>query len=209
MDSFAGPFVPYRVTLPVTDFDELAASARACRACATVLPVEPRPVFQISPTARLLVAGQAPGSKVHASGVPFADASGDRLREWMGVTDAEFYDARRIAILPIGFCYPGRAKSGDAPPRPECAQLWREDLLALMPQIRLTLLVGTYAQRDALGPGKMRERVGRFRDFLPDYFPLPHPSWRSHIWMRDNPWFEAEVLPELRAHVRGALEAET
>ena len=192
----------------MTDFDNLVASARTCRACSGVLPFEPRPVFQISPTARLVVASQAPGSKVHASGVPFNDASGARLREWMGVTDEQFYDESRIAILPMGFCYPGRAKSGDAPPRPECARLWRADLLALMPQVRLTLLVGTYAQQDALGPGRMHDRVRGFRDFMPRYFPLPHPSWRSQIWMRDNPWFEAEVLPQLRLHVRSALEEE-
>lgn len=190
----------------MTDLEDLARSVRACRACAGLLPGEPRPVIQVSPSARLLVASQAPGSKVHASGVPFSDDSGARLREWMGVTDAQFYDERRIAILPVGFCYPGRAAGGDAPPRPECARLWRGDLVAAMPQVRLTLLVGSYAQADALGPGRMTERVRRFRDFLPHYFPLPHPSWRSRIWMRDNPWFEAEVLPELRAHVASALE---
>lgn len=190
----------------MTDLEDLARSVRACRACAGLLPDEPRPVIQVSPSARLLVASQAPGSKVHASGVPFSDDSGARLREWMGVTDAQFYDERRIAILPVGFCYPGRAAGGDAPPRPECARLWRGDLVAAMPQVRLTLLVGSYAQADALGPGRMTERVRRFRDFLPHYFPLPHPSWRSRIWMRDNPWFEAEVLPELRAHVASALE---
>ena len=188
------------------DFEELATAARACRACAGLLPVEPRSVFQLSRSARLLVASQAPGSKVHASGVPFSDASGARLREWMGVTQEQFYDERIIAILPIGFCYPGRSTGGDAPPRRECASLWRADLLAGMPQVELTLLVGTYAQQDALGPGKMGDRVRRFHEFLPNYFPLPHPSWRSRIWMRDNPWFEAQVLPELRRRVRSALE---
>jgi len=190
----------------MSDLETLAEAVRACRACAGVLPDEPRPVIQVSPTARLLVASQAPGSKVHASGVPFDDPSGERLREWMGVTQEQFYDRRSVAILPVGFCYPGRAAGGDAPPRRECAKLWRGDLLALMPQIRLTLLIGTYAQEEALGPGRMTERVRRFRDFLPRYFPLPHPSWRSRIWMRSNPWFEAEVLPELRARVRSALE---
>lgn len=193
--------------LLMPDLETLAEEVRSCRACVGVLPGEPRPVIQVSPTARLLVASQAPGSKVHASGVPFSDASGERLREWMGVTREQFYDASSVAILPVGFCYPGRAQGGDAPPRRECAKLWRGDLLARMPQVRLTLLVGTYAQEDALGPGRMTERVRRFRDFLPRYFPLPHPSWRSRIWMRDNPWFEAEVLPELRARVRGALTA--
>lgn len=188
------------------DLQDLARSVRACRACAGLLPDEPRPVIQVSPSARLLVASQAPGSKVHASGVPFADDSGERLRAWMGVTGEQFYDERRVAILPVGFCYPGRAAGGDAPPRPECAKLWRGNLLAAMPQVRLTLLVGSYAQVDALGPGRMTERVRRFREFLPRYFPLPHPSWRSRIWMRDNPWFEAEVLPELKARVASALE---
>lgn len=188
------------------DLEDLVESVRACRACSGVLPHEPRPVIQISSSARLLVASQAPGSKVHASGVPFSDPSGERLREWMGVTREQFYDENRVAILPVGFCYPGRAGGGDAPPRPECARLWRDDLLALMPQVRLTLLIGTHAQDNALGPGRMTGRVRRFRDFLPRYFPLPHPSWRSRIWMRDNPWFEAEVLPELRGHVRRALE---
>lgn len=190
----------------MSDFETLVESVRSCRACAGALPDEPRPVIQVSQSARLLVASQAPGSKVHASGVPFSDDSGDRLRAWMGVTRERFYDESRVAILPIGFCYPGRAAGGDAPPRRECAKLWRADLLTAMPQIRLTLLIGTYAQDDALGPGRMTERVRRFRDFLPHYFPLPHPSWRSRIWMRDNPWFEAEVLPELRARVRGVLE---
>lgn len=190
----------------MSNLEILAESVRSCRACAGVLPDEPRPVIQVSQSARLLVASQAPGSKVHASGIPFADDSGDRLRAWMGVTREQFYDASRVAILPVGFCYPGRAAGGDAPPRRECAKLWRGDLLAAMPEIRLTLLVGTYAQEEALGPGRMTERVRRFRDVLPHYFPLPHPSWRSRIWMRDNPWFEAEVLPELRARVRAVLE---
>lgn len=190
----------------MSDFSSLVASVRACRACAGQLPVEPRPVVQISPTARLIVASQAPGSKVHASGVPFSDASGDRLREWMGISDRQFYNAAKIAILPMGFCYPGRAKGGDAPPRPECAKLWRSRLLAQMPQVRLTLLVGTYAQKDALGPGRMLDRVRNYREYLPRHFPLPHPSWRSTIWMRQNPWFAAEVLPALRDAVRDALD---
>ena len=188
------------------EFDKIVAAVRACRACADNLPVEPRPVIQISPSARLLIASQAPGSKVHGSGVPFSDPSGATLRDWMGVTAEQFYDPDHVAILPVGFCYPGRARSGDAAPRPECARLWRAELLQKMPNLRLTLLVGTYAQENALGPGRMTDRVRRFRDFLPRQFPLPHPSWRSRIWMRDNPWFEAEVLPELRLRVREILE---
>lgn len=189
----------------MTAFEELVAQVRACRVCADELPRGPRPVFQVSPTARLLVASQAPGTKVHASGLPFSDPSGDRLREWMGMDEATFYDSARIAILPMGFCYPGRGQSGDAPPRPECARLWRPDLLAQMPALRLTLLVGTYAQEAVLGPGRMTDRVRDFRAYLPDYFPLPHPSWRSRIWAANNPWFEDEVLPELRRQLRRAL----
>ena len=187
-------------------FDSLLAEVRACRACADVLPFGPRPVVQLSPTARILIASQAPGTKVHDSGIPFSDASGNRLREWMGVSDDTFYDARQIAIIPMGLCYPGRLLGGgDAPPRAECAPLWRDRLLAHMPDLRLTLLVGTHAQSDALGRGKMTERVMRFRDHLPTIFPLPHPSWRSRHWTAVNPWFEADVLPALRSAVRCAL----
>ena len=185
--------------------EALLAEVRGCRACAHALPLEPRPVLQISPTARILIASQAPGTKVHASGIPFDDPSGDRLREWMGVHSETFYDARRIAILPIGFCYPGRKGGGDAPPRRECVQLWRSRLLAEMPRLRLALLVGTYAQVDTLGPGRMTDRVRDFKEYLPHAFPLPHPSWRSQIWSRKNPWFETDVLPELRNEVRRAL----
>lgn len=186
--------------------DSLLGEVRACRACADVLPLGPRPVVQISPTALILVASQAPGTKVHDSGIPFSDASGDRLREWMGVPEETFYDERKIAILPMGLCYPGRLPGGgDAPPRPECAPLWRDRLLAHMPDLRLTLLVGTHAQTDALGPGKMTERVMGFRDHLPTVFPLPHPSWRTRHWAARNPWFEADVLPALRSAVERAL----
>lgn len=186
-------------------FDELAAKARACRACSGMLPMEPRPVFQVSQSARLLIASQAPGTRVQASGIPFSDPSGDRLREWTGLSAARFYDTRTVAILPMGFCYPGKASGGDAPPRRECAELWRGDLIAGMPALRLTLLVGIHAQLDALGPGKMIDRVRNFRDYLPRYFPLPHPSWRSRIWSQRNPWFEAEVLPALKDEVQRTL----
>lgn len=190
---------------PVNAIDPLLAEVRACRACADVLPFGPRPVLQVSENARLLIVGQAPGSKVHASGIPFTDDSGARLRDWLGMTADEFYDDSRIALLPMGLCYPGRKGAGDAPPRPECAPLWRQRLLTQMPAIRLTLLVGTYAQDHALGPGRMTERVRDFRRHLPNAFPLPHPSWRSRHWAAQNPWFEAEVLPELRSAVRAAL----
>jgi len=190
----------------VKTLDALLAQVRACRACTAVLPFGPRPVVQISATARILIASQAPGTKAHESGIPFSDASGDRLREWMGVPDATFYDERRIAILPMGLCYPGRLPSGgDAAPRHECAPLWRDRLLAHMPDLRLTLLVGTHAQTHALGRGKMTQRVMGFRDHLPAIFPLPHPSWRSRHWATKNPWFDADVLPALRDAVQDAL----
>ncbi|MBA3896984.1 MAG: uracil-DNA glycosylase family protein [Sphingomonadaceae bacterium] len=190
----------------MTTFDTLLADVRACTACSDVLPLGPRPVIQLSPTARILIASQAPGTKVHLSGIPFSDSSGDRLRDWMGLSKDEFYDASTIAIVPMGFCYPGRSPAGgDAPPRPECAPLWRSRLLGQMPALRLTLLVGAYAQVHVLGPGRMAERVMAFRDYLPRYFPLPHPSWRSRHWATKNPWFETEVPPALRLAVQEAL----
>ena len=191
----------------MTALDELLAEVRACRACEGRLPLGPRPVLQLGAQARILIASQAPGTKVHASGVPFDDDSGDRLREWLGVSRAQFHDPRRFAIVPLGLCYPGRAESGDAPPRPECAPLWRDRLLARLPARRLTLLVGSHAQQHVLGRGAMTDRVRRFRDHLPDHFPLPHPSWRSRLWAERNPWFAGEVLPELRGRVAALIAA--
>lgn len=188
----------------VSELDAFLTEVRACHVCAD-LPLGPRPVLQISPTARLLVASQAPGTRVHESGVPFADASGDRLRAWMGVSSEEFYDAARVAIVPMGLCYPGRTGSGDAPPRKECAPLWRRRIMEQLPAVRLTLLVGSHAQVERFGRGNMTERVRAFRDHLPAVIPLPHPSWRSQVWMKRNPWFETEVLPVLRRAVREAL----
>lgn len=189
-------------------FQSLIGEVRACTACADLLPLGPRPVFQASRTATLLIASQAPGTKVHASGIPFSDPSGDRLREWTGLSKDRFYDAASVAILPMGLCYPGRAPTGgDAPPRPECAPLWRGRLLDAMTALRLTLLVGSYAQVHVLGRGATTsERVRDFRSYLPRYFPLPHPSWRSRIWAERNPWFATEVLPALRAAVGDALD---
>ena len=187
---------------------EAAAEARACRHCAAVLPLGPRPVFRVSATATVLIAGQAPGTKVHETGIPWNDPSGERLRAWLAMDKATFYDETRIAILPMGFCYPGRLKNGgDAPPRPECAPLWRARLIGQMPAIRLTLLVGSYAQIYTLGRGPMTEKVREFQSHLPDRFPLPHPSWRTTGWERRNPWFEAEALPALRSAVAAALTA--
>jgi len=152
--------------------------------------------------AKILIIGQAPGTKVHASGVPWDDPSGDRLREWMAVDSDVFYDDSRIAIMPMGFCYPGRlARGGDAPPRPECAPAWHERLRAALPAVELTLLVGSYAQNSYLAARRhktMTETVRHWKDYLPEFIPTPHPSWRTTFWLKKNPWFEDEVLPELR-----------
>jgi uracil-DNA glycosylase len=189
------------------DIERLLREIRACRACAAHLPLGPRPVVHMSATARLLIASQAPGTKVHETGVSFNDASGDRLRAWLDMDRETFYDATRVALLPVGLCYPGRLSTGgDAPPRPECAPLWRDRIKAAMPNIGLTLLVGSYAQNIELGAGSVAARVENFRDYLPRYFPLPHPSWRTSGWERRNPWFAAEVLPALRDLVRDVIE---
>ncbi|MCJ8352390.1 uracil-DNA glycosylase family protein [Novacetimonas hansenii] len=194
---------------PPTDagaLERLVTEIRACTACANVLPLGPRPILHVSPTARILIASQAPGTRVHETGQSFNDASGDRLRGWLGIDRATFYDSARIAIMPMGMCYPGRLpKGGDCPPRRECAPLWRERVLALMPDIRLTLLVGSYAQNHVLGPGKVEDRVRHYRDYLPRFFPLPHPSWRTGAWERRSPWFGTDVLPALRREVHAFL----
>jgi uracil-DNA glycosylase len=181
--------------------------ARACRACAPHLPLGPRPVLRGRATARLLVLSQAPGTRVHETGLSFNDKSGDRLRQWMGVGRDVFYDEAQIAIVPMGFCYPGRyAKGGDLPPRPECAPLWHARVLERLPRLALTLLAGSYAIDYYLKPrGTMTETVARWREFLPAYLPLPHPSWRTTAWERNNPWFAAELLPELQARVAALL----
>lgn len=190
----------------MADLDQVLADARACRLCEKHLPLGPKPIVRASATARLLIVGQAPGTRVHATGLPWNDASGDRLRAWMGVDRDTFYDQSRIAIIPIGLCYPGRAKNGgDNPPRPECAPLWHPRLRPALPNIELTLLVGSYAQayyfRDRAGP-TMTDTVQAWRDFLPEFLPTPHPSWRTTFWLRRNPWFEAELIPALQALVR-------
>jgi uracil-DNA glycosylase len=199
--------------------DRLVREIRRCRRCidapeGTPLPHEPRPVLRVSATARIAVVGQAPGTRVHASGVPFSDPSGVRLRAWMGIGEAEFYDEKRIAILPMGFCFPGLGTTGgDLPPRKECAPLWRPRLFALLPQLELVLLVGLYAQRWHLGAGcgpSLGETVRDYRRCLarpgpPRFFPLPHPSWRNNAWLKRNPWFEADLLPELRREVSALI----
>jgi uracil-DNA glycosylase family 4 len=194
-------------TVRALSLDALLKRVRACTACIADLPMGPRPLLQASAGATILIIGQAPGSRAHQTGIPFSDASGDRLREWMGLSHDDFYD-RRVAIVPMGFCYPGRLASGDAPPRKECTTLWRAELLAMLPEVRLTLLLGTYAQNHVLGQGAMATRVRKFRDYLPAYFPLPHPSWRSRLWEEQNPWFRQEVIPELRAAIETARRHE-
>jgi uracil-DNA glycosylase len=188
----------------------LLEEIRACTVCAGALKAGPRPVVQFAGTARLVIIGQAPGARVHASGVPWDDPSGQRLRDWTGLTETEFYDPAKVALVPMGFCYPGKGTSGDLPPRPECAPLWHERIFGVLKEVRLTLLVGSYAQAGYLerrGKKKpsLTEAVRDFRSHGPALFPLPHPSWRSGIWMSRNPWFEAEVLPVLRSAVRKAL----
>jgi len=196
------------IEAPPETLAQAASAARACRLC-TDLPLGPRPVLRVSETARLLIASQAPSTKVHVSGTPWTDASGVRLRQWLGMDEASFYDGRRIAILPMGLCYPGRLPNGgDQPPRPACAPLWQPRLLALMPALRLILLVGGYAQTFYLGPGAMTARVREFRRHLPRFFPLPHPSWRTVGWESRNPWFATDVLPALRAAVAGLWPAD-
>ena len=183
------------------------SEVRNCRLCAADLPLGPRPVLQYSPSARILIAGQAPGRRVHESGLPFDDASGDRLRAWMGIDRERFYDAGRIAILPMGFCYPGSTGAGDLPPRPECAATWRNALLAHLRQLELTLVIGRYAQQYQLdGAGGVTARVAAWRDSWPGVVPLPHPSPRNNRWLKSNPWFESDLLPELRARVSQILE---
>lgn len=191
------------------DLSALLERARACRVCADDLPLGPRPVLRAEATARLLIVGQAPGTRVHETGIPWNDRSGDRLRDWLGLDPETFYDAARIAILPIGLCYPGRdAKGGDAPPRPECAPLWQDPVRALLPDIRLTLLVGGYAQAWHLGSARKKtvtETVRAWRDYGPGRWPLPHPSWRNTAWLGKNPWFETDLLPDLRRVVREVI----
>jgi uracil-DNA glycosylase len=195
------------------DFDSLIAEIRGCTVCAAHLPLGPRPVVRGHHSARVLIVSQAPGTRVHETGLSFNDRSGDRLRLWLGLDRDRFYDESRVAIMPIGFCYPGRdTKGGDLPPRPECAPLWHARLRARLPGIELTLLVGSYAIARYLPSQRnrsMTETIACWRDFLPKFLVLPHPSWRTTRWLRDNPWFDDEVLPELRARVAAVLSLRT
>ena len=191
----------------MTLFSSLLTEVRACTICEADLPHGPRPVLQLHPKARILVAGQAPGRKVHDSGVPFDDASGNRLREWLGVSREVFYDPEQIAILPMGFCFPGSGKSGDLPPRPECAPAWREQLLGTLRHLEVTFVVGRYAQAYHFGEASssLTELVKSWRTYWPLTVPLPHPSPRNNQWLRRNPWFEVELLPVVRKRVSEVL----
>ncbi|HXC54698.1 MAG TPA: uracil-DNA glycosylase family protein [Rhizomicrobium sp.] len=197
------------MTATPRDLARLVAEIRACRICADIL--EPNPVVHVSATARLLIASQAPGLRVHATGISFNDASGDRLRDWMGVDRDTFYDGRRIAITAMAFCFPGYDESGsDLPPPKICAQHWRNRLMDALPPLKLILLVGAYAQTWHLGAAvksNMTETVRAWRDYAPRCVPLPHPSWRNNGWLKQNPWFERELLPYLRTRVRRVLSS--
>jgi uracil-DNA glycosylase len=193
--------------------EDLLARIRGCSHCAQHFSHAPRPTLRASASARILIVGQAPGSKVHATGIPWNDRSGDRLRDWLALDHNRFYDGRNIAIVPMGFCYPGVDRhGGDRPPRPECAPKWHDPVLRAMPDLQLTLLVGGYAQRYYLkehgGTGSMSETVHRWREFLPRFIPLPHPSWRNTAWLRTHPWFEAELVPVLREIITTVLEVQ-
>ena len=188
--------------------EALLTAVRACRACEAYLPLGPRPVLRAAATARILIVGQAPGARVHKTGIPWDDPSGERLRAWMGVSKDDFYDESRIAIIPMGYCYPGRGRGGDLPPRGECAKLWLGKLSARLPSIELTLLIGQHAQRHFLGQRRkatLAETLKAWAQYAPDYIPLPHPSPRNTPWLQRNSGFQQELLPELRKRIEGLL----
>jgi uracil-DNA glycosylase len=186
----------------------LLREVRRCEICADHLPAGPRPILSAHESARILVIGQAPGRRVHESGIPWDDPSGERLREWLGVTRKQFYDPKQLALVPMGFCYPGKGSSGDLPPRPECAETWHEELLERMPQVKLTLLLSQYAHARYLGDRRkatLTDTVKAWKEYRPRVIPLPHPSPRNNIWLKKNPWFAEQVLPYLRRRVKQAL----
>lgn len=191
----------------MTHYKDLLAEVRACELCADHLPLGVRPVLQFDPKATILIVGQAPGRKVHESGIPFDDASGNRLREWMGIDSDDFYNPEKVAILPMGFCFPGTGKSGDLPPRPECEPAWRKALLAQLPNIELTLVLGQYAQAYHFGSQfkSVTELVKSWPDHWPTLIPLPHPSPRNNMWLRRNPWFEVELIPKIQVQISALL----
>ncbi|QMU62210.1 MAG: uracil-DNA glycosylase family protein [Gammaproteobacteria bacterium] len=195
----------------ITKLDKLLIEVRACRVCEPDLPLGPNPIVRAKRRARILIIGQAPGTKVHESGIPWNDPSGKRLREWMGIDDEIFYNQAKIAIIPMGLCYPGKGKSGDLPPRKECSELWHEKLLKHLPNIKLTLLIGQYAQNYYLSESKhynsgtVTETVTNWKKFAPKYFPLPHPSPRNTLWLKKNSWFESKTIPHLRKQVSNVI----
>jgi len=196
------------MTRKTSPLETLLTEIRACRLCEAHLPLGPRPVLRAAETATVLIAGQAPGTLVHGSGVPWDDASGARLRQWLGLDKASFYDERRIAIVPMGFCYPGRGSSGDKPPRPECRATWHPKLLPLLPNVQLVVAIGQYAQAYYLGNARkatLTDTVRAWREYAPRVFPLVHPSPRNVGWFKHNPWFEAEVVPALRKRVHALV----
>ena len=191
-------------------FNKLAIEIRACEICKQDLPLGPNPVFQASAKARILIAGQAPGIRVHESSIPFNDPSGDRLRDWLQIDRETFYNPEKFAIIPMGFCYPGTGKNGDLPPRPECAATWHERLLATLPDIQLTLVIGQYAHKYHLGNNRKKnltETVRAWQEYQPNLIPLPHPSPRNNIWLKKNPWFDEDVIPVLQDKIRSLLRS--
>lgn len=191
------------------EMNQLLSEIKNCSVCKEHLPLGPRPIVSAHPESKIAIIGQAPGSKVHQTGVPWDDPSGKQLRKWLGVTDEQFYDERLLALIPMGFCYPGRGKSGDLPPRPECAPLWHQSLLDQMPKLKLTILIGQYAQVRYLGDAmekNLTETVKNYKSYLPKYMVLPHPSPRNRFWLSKNPWFEEEVIPQLQKAVSSTLK---
>lgn len=187
---------------------ELIKNIKACTICAEHLPLGPNPIMAADHSSKIIIIGQAPGTKVHETSIPWNDPSGNQLRKWMGITSEDFYDASKVAIVPMGFCYPGKGKSGDLPPRPECAPQWHNQLLPQMKEIKLTILIGQYAQRHYLGDrmkSNLTETVKNYHEYLPDHLPLPHPSPRNRFWLGKNPWFSEEVIPILQEKVKTAL----
>lgn len=186
------------------NLDDLLEEISHCRICDAHLPLGPRPVVQMQGSASLLIIGQAPGTRVHKTGIPWDDPSGERLRQWLQLSPEQFYNTAHVAIMPMGFCYPGKGRSGDLPPRKECAEKWHSSLRAQLPQCRLTLLIGQYAQAYYLGPDglSLTERVKQWQNYLPTYVPLPHPSPRNRLWLKKNPWFERDTIPHLQSLIR-------